>query len=107
MSVAADLPSGRKAFPSRKTSASNFPGPQLESTLFSVLTSILSRSVIGFLFGARPTMAPTLRSRFGHPSRRLPIPAAKELSTVEWQTAQVSPSDERVPLLLKNPFTPT
>src|SRR5919198_4813885 len=107
MSVAADFPSGRKALPSRKTSASNLPGPQLARTLFRVPTSILSRSVIGFLFGARPTIAPTLRSRFGQPSRRLPIPGANELSTVEWQTAHVSPIDERVPPLLKKPFTPT
>ncbi len=39
MSVAADLPSGRNAFPSRNSSASNFPGPQLDSTVRTVPSS--------------------------------------------------------------------
>ncbi len=36
-------------------------------------------------------MAPGLRSRFGCPSSRAPMPGANELSTVEWQSAQVIP----------------
>jgi glycogen phosphorylase len=41
------LPSGRNAFPSLSSSASNVPGPQLVSTFFTVGTSTLSRSAIG------------------------------------------------------------
>ena len=52
-------------------------------------------------------IAPTFRSRLGQPSRRLPIPGAKELSTVEWQAAQVIPIDFSTPSALKFPFTPT
>ena len=37
-------------------------------------------------------MAPTFRSRFGQPSFRRPMPGMTELSTVEWQSAQVTPS---------------
>ncbi len=42
-------------------------------------------------------MAPTLRSRLAQPSSRCPIPGAKELSTVEWHTAQVIPTERSVP----------
>ena len=37
-------------------------------------------------------IAPGLRSRFGQPSSRLPMPGVTESSTVEWQMAQVMPS---------------
>ena len=37
-------------------------------------------------------MAPTFRSRFGHPSSRLPMPVVNELSTVEWHSAHVMPT---------------
>ena len=42
--------------------------------------------------GDNAMIAPTFRSRFGHPSSRLPMPGAKELSTVEWHNAQVVPT---------------
>src|SRR5436190_16889870 len=42
--------------------------------------------------GESAMIAPTFRSRLGHPSRRFPMPGANELSTVEWQIAQVIPS---------------
>src|SRR3954447_19736295 len=98
MSVAPDLPSGAKALPSRNSLASNLPGPQLASTFLTVASSAPSRSVTGLRFGASEITAPTLRSRLGRPSRRLPIPLANELSTVEWQTAQVRPTVRRLPL---------
>src|SRR5688572_15215356 len=53
-------------------------------------------------------IAPTLRSRAAQPSRRRPIPGAKELSTVEWQSAQVMPTLRSCwPEGSKNPRTPT
>ena len=70
MSVAAGLPSGLKAFPSRFNSASNFPGPQLASTFFTVGSSTLSSVVSALKSGARLTIAPTFRSRFAQPSSR-------------------------------------
>jgi hypothetical protein len=35
------------------------------------------------------------------------MPLANELSTVEWHTAHVRPTERSVPLALKKPFTPT
>ena len=81
--VAADLPSGRKALPSMNSSASNLPGPQEARTFLTVSTSVPSRSAIGLRLGDSETIAPTLRSRLGQPSSRRPIPLANELSTVE------------------------
>src|SRR3954468_4766385 len=108
ISVAAALPSGRIATPSTFSSASYLPGPQLARTFFTVGTSTPNWSTTGCRLGASETMAPTLRSRFGHPSSRLPMPGANELSTVEWQNAQVIPIDVRCrPELSKYPFTPT
>ena len=52
-------------------------------------------------------IAPTFRSRLGQPSSRFPIPGANELSTVEWQEAQVIPTEVRLPDVLKFAFTPT
>jgi hypothetical protein len=60
--------------------------------------------------GDNATIAPTLRSRFGQPSSLLPIPGANELSTVEWQSAQVMPTRVSVstPLTVVTvPFNPT
>jgi hypothetical protein len=51
-------------------------------------------------------MLPTLRSRFATPSILLAMLGAMELSTVEWHTAQVRPTDLSVPFSLKNPLTP-
>ncbi len=51
-------------------------------------------------------IAPTSRSRFGQPSSRRPMPAANELSTVEWQSAQVIPTRVRVWLASTSPTTP-
>ena len=42
--------------------------------------------------GDSAMIAPRLRSRFGQPSSRLPMPGGKELSTVEWHNAQVVPT---------------
>ena len=42
--------------------------------------------------GERATIAPTFRSVFAHPSSRLPMPVAKELSTEEWHRAHVMPT---------------
>jgi hypothetical protein len=50
---------------------------------------------------------PTSRSRFAQPSRRLPMPGAKELSTVAWQMAHVMPMEVISPLWSKKPLTPT
>src|SRR2546422_3495937 len=44
----------------------------------------------------RSMILPGSRSRLVHPSRRWPMPNASELSTVEWQTAQVRPTELRV-----------
>src|SRR6266849_1297432 len=107
ISVAAGFPSGRNALPSRFSSASNLPGPQLARTFLVVASSTLSNLLIAGSPGPSDTIAPTLRSRFGQPSRRFPIPGAKESSTVEWQTAHESPIERRLPSALKFPFTPT
>ena len=53
ISVAAGLPSGRNALPSRNSSASNLPGPQLCSTVRTVASSTPSRSATGCRSGAR------------------------------------------------------
>ncbi len=52
-------------------------------------------------------MAPTFRSVFAHPSRRLPMPSANESSTDEWHNAQVMPTLVSCPELLTLPTTPT
>src|SRR5437588_5148667 len=83
MRVAAAFPSGRAALPSTFNSASYLPGPQLLRTFFTVGTSTPSRSDTGCKFGDSETIAPTFRSRLGHPSKRCPIPGEKESSTVE------------------------
>src|ERR1041385_29574 len=59
---------------------SYLPGPQLLKVALSVTA------------GERAMMAPTFSVVFGQPSRRLPIPGATELSTVEWHSAQVTPT---------------
>src|SRR4030095_2002239 len=105
--LAATLPSGRNAFPSINKTAANFPGPQSPRTFRKVGSSTCNISAIGFALSVNEIMPPTLRSLFGHPSSRLPIPGAKESSTVEWQTAQVIPIDCKAPLAPKFPFTPT
>src|SRR4051812_23004174 len=107
INVAAVLPSGRKPLPSRNSSASNLPGPHAARTFFTVAASTPKRSVMGLRFGASETIAPTFRSRLGHPSRRLPTPGATELFTVEWQTAHVSPTELIAPRRLKCGLTPT
>src|SRR6185312_4815354 len=93
--------------PSRKSSASNLPGPQAARTFLTVAASTPRRSVTGLRFGAAETIAPTLRSRLGQPSRRRPTPGATELFTVEWQTAHVRPMELIEPLFVKWPLTPT
>src|SRR3954466_1850497 len=107
ISVAAVLPSGRKPLPSRKSSASNLPGPHAARTFLTVAASTPSRSVTGLRFGASETIAPTLRSRLGQPSRREPMPGATELFTVEWHTAHVRPIEVNRPVLLRWGLTPT
>src|SRR3954453_15079068 len=107
MSVAALRPSGWNALPSMNSSASNLPGPHDARTFLTVARSTPSRSVTGLRFGAAEMIAPTLRSRFGQPSRRWPTPGATELLTVEWQTAQVSPIEVIRPEREKCPLTPT
>ena len=57
--------------------------------------------------GAAEMMAPTFRSRFGQPSRRLPMPGANESSTVAWQSAHWMPIEVRFLLASKMPVTPT
>src|SRR6266850_4351087 len=74
--------------PSKLMRGSYLPGPQELKTAF----------VGGSSAGERATIAPTLRSRLGYPSRRLPMPGAKELSTVEWHSAQVKPTRVSVSL---------
>ena len=62
MIVAAGFPSGRNAFPSWFSSASNLPGPQLMSTFFTVAVPTPSRSVIGFRLGASAMMRAHVKS---------------------------------------------
>src|SRR6185437_3433557 len=95
-----------KAFPSRNISASNLPGPQLLNTASKVGRSTPRSEVKGVRSGADPMIFPTLRSRFVHPSSRRPTPKANELSTVEWQRAQVIPTEASWPPA-KNPLSPT
>ena len=60
--------------------------------------------------GESAMMAPGLRSRLGHPSSRLPIPGANESSTVEWQSAQVTPTrvSRSLPSIVSTvPLSPT
>src|SRR6266545_2227942 len=85
--------------PSRLNRGSYFPGPQ------ELKTALVGASSAG----DKATMAPTLRSRLGQPSRRLPMPGAKELSTVEWHSAQVKPtrvSESLPPTVATVPLTP-
>ena len=106
--MAAGLPSGRKAFPSKTSWASNFPGPQLFSTLRTVGSGTPSNFLNALKSGAEATIAPTSRSRFGHPSSRWPIPEENESSTVEWHKAQLIPIDFiPLPSGVRKAFTPT
>ena len=98
---------GLKACPSIKSIAENFPGPHRSRIFLRVGSLTCNRLAIGSALSVKEIMPPTSRSRFGHPSNRLPIPSLNELSTVEWQTAQVIPIDCNVPSWLKFPFTPT
>src|SRR3954454_5955435 len=107
INVAAVLPSGRKPFPSRKSSASNLPGPHAPSTRLTVGTLVCSRLATGCRFGDSDTIAPTFRSRLAQPSSRFPMPGAKESSTVEWHSAHSIPTDFSEPAESKNPLTPT
>src|SRR4029077_12991657 len=77
------------------------------STFFTVASSTPRRSVKGLRLGASETMAPTFKSRLAQPSRRLPIPGAKESSTVVWQKAHWMPIDVMRPALSNLPVTPT
>src|SRR5215831_4402937 len=95
--------------PSKLRRGSYLPGPQLVSTVLTVATSTPRASAIGWRFGDRETIRPTLRSRLGQPSRRLPTPGANELSTFEWHSAQVNPTRVTVSLpftFSTVPFTP-
>ena len=76
---------------------SYLPGPQ---ALNSALVAASSA-------GERATIAPTFRSMLAQPSSRLPIPGANELSTEEWQRAQVMPTLVSCPRSLTFPCTPT
>src|SRR6516225_1073978 len=107
ISAAAERPLGWNALPSSSSSASNLPGPHAFSTLWTVATSVCSRSAMGCRLGANPMMAPTFKSRLAQPSRRWPMPGARELSTVEWHSAHSIPTELRLPLLSKKPLTPT
>ncbi len=53
--------------------------------------------------GERATIAPTFRSTFAHPSSRFPMPAVRELSTEEWQSAHVMPTLVSWPVSLTLP----
>src|SRR5512133_2343873 len=60
--------------------------------------------------GDSAMIAPGFRSRLGQPSGRLPMPGANESYTVEWHSAQVTPTLVSVSLPLTDstvPFTPT
>ena len=63
--VAAGLPSGRNALPSRLSWASNLPGPQLGGHVFTVASSVWSMVVKARRSGAAAMIAPTFKSRFG------------------------------------------
>src|ERR1051325_6852370 len=63
--------------------ASNLPGPQLRNGVLSTTA------------GDSATIAPTFSVRFGQPSSRRPIPVVIALSTVEWHSAHVMPTDAR------------
>src|SRR4051812_38262874 len=71
--------------PSMLNRGSYFPGPQELYTAFASAGTAADDAMI----------APGLRSWFGHPSSRWPMPGADELSTVEWHRAQVTPTLER------------
>src|SRR5918993_1002433 len=82
--------------PSTVKRGSNLPGPHELYTAFCALVRAGDRAII----------APTFKSLAGQPSSRWPTPIATELSTVEWQMAQVIPTDlSWVPETL--PTTPT
>src|ERR671911_521264 len=61
---------------------SYFPGPHELNSAFSPGSSA----------GDNATIAPMFRSVFAHPSSRLPMPFANDLSTDEWQSAHVTPT---------------
>src|SRR4026209_1131129 len=86
--------------PSRFKRGSYLPGPHELYTAFCPLHSA----------GDTAAIATGLRSELGRPSRRDPIPGAKELLTVEWQRAQVVPTRTRVsrpPMVSTVPLSPT
>ena len=76
---------------------SYLPGPQFLNSAFVASSSA----------GESATIAPTFRSVFAHPSRRFPIPGAKESSTYEWHSAHVTPTFVSWPAASTVPFTPT
>src|SRR5215813_6006335 len=105
---------GLNALPSRNNSASNFPGPQLLSTVRTVSWLTPKRLATGLRSGASATIPPTFRSRLGQPSSRCPIQpvpgfgsiapaqsAGRELSTLEWQNEHCRPTDRSVPVQLE------
>ena len=85
------LPSGRNPLPSRSSSASNFPAPRPPAPSSRSPRRPAAGWSNGDRSGASEMIAPTLRSRFGQPSSRLPMPGANESSTVEWQSAHWMP----------------
>src|SRR5512133_3468869 len=87
-------------WPSMLVRGSYFPGPQ---ELRICLTA-------GETAGDSATIAPGSSVVFGQPSSRCPIPGAKELSTVEWQSAHVIPtrtSESRPLIVCTCPARPT
>src|SRR5688572_26628219 len=68
--------------PSKLILGSYLPGPQV----FRIALVAASTA------GDSATIAPGFSVVFAQPSSRLPIPGANELSTVEWQIAQVMPN---------------
>ncbi len=64
-------------WPSRKSSASNLPGPQLVRTARVVSSGTPSSSLTTERSGAKLTIWPTSRSRLAQPSRRRPMPESE------------------------------
>ena len=65
ISVAADLPSGRNALPSRSSSASNLPGPQACSTVRTVGDVRAKQLANGSRLGASAMIAPDVEVAVG------------------------------------------
>ena len=84
----------------RQRNATFFSALQVERNVMFVILTLIVLVTNGVSLGAIATMAPTLRSRFGQPSSRLPMPLVSASFTVEWQSAQVMPiRDGRKPPL--------